>query len=191
MEVLILFCLSILIFFLLYFAYKNLDRKVWKSKTSEIELYFDDNWKLIKPYMDKREKILVGIIDRNDHSSLMIKVVKDYPDAGLSDEAYFEATRMQMLSINIKNKFLRENIIEFKGVIFKRLVFMMNTNYGELIQHVYLNRNGDKLTGIQFSFPKNSVDEKLENIPAKLEKVLNNLVLNTHRTVIDNKILPS
>jgi hypothetical protein len=65
----------------------------WKSKVSDLELVFDDQWKLIQTNVDDQEKVLVGLVDQADHSSFTVKITRDVPKDQLSDELYFESIK--------------------------------------------------------------------------------------------------
>lgn len=147
---------------------QNSNDRIWKSKVSDLELVFNNQWKLIKPFVDNNNKILVGLTDQTDHSSLTVKITKDLPKDQVSDELYFGAIKEQMLNANSKNELITEDIIEFKETQFQRLIFSMVTKFGEMTHTVYTHRNGEKVIGIQFTYPK----KPIEKIPPKIEKLL-------------------
>jgi len=154
---------------------QNSNDGIWKSKVSDLELVFNNQWKLIKPYVDSNEKVLVGLTDPTDHSSLTVKITEDLPKETVSDERYFGAIKEQMLNANSENQLVEENKIEFKGIEYHRLIFFMTTKFGEMTHTVYTHRNGEKAIGIQFTYPKNLTEKPTEKIPSKISKLLNEM----------------
>jgi hypothetical protein len=140
-----------------------------------LELNFNDNWELIIPVLDTDHKTLVGIKDNNDNSSLTIKITEDIPKEQLSDDTYFDAVQEQMLNANSENKLLTRDKMVFKKTKFNRMIFFMKTKFGEIIHTVYVHRNGEKIIGIQFSYPQNMILNPTEKVPTKIEKLLNDL----------------
>ena len=151
----------------------------WKSEITNLELNFNENWEIIKPDIDSEDEILIGIIDKRDNSSLTVKISEDVSKEILSDESYYNFTKMQMLSENNRNELITEDEIEFKGAKFHRMILLMKTKYGKMIHTVYIHRNEEKkkITGIQFSYPEKLVDNPIEIIPLKLKEILNNMKL--------------
>jgi hypothetical protein len=152
---------------------QNSDKETWKSKVLKLELTFESNqWEIITPFLDTENKIIIGLIDKTDHSSIVVKITQDVPKEQLSDEQYNIAIKEQMLQVNAENKLINDDKINFKGLIYKRLVFFMKTKYGDFVQTIYIHRNGEKIIGIQSSYPKNLVKKLNEGLPSKIEKVL-------------------
>jgi hypothetical protein len=77
-----------------------------------------------------------------------------------------------MLNANSKNKLVTEDELEFKGNQYHRLIFFMTTKFGEMTHTVYTHRNGEKVFGIQFSYPKKLTKEPAEELPMKIEELL-------------------
>ncbi len=123
---------------------QNSTNSVWKSKRSSLELVFNNQWKLIKPYLDEDEKVIVGLADQTDHSSFTVKITEDYPKAIVSDERYFNAIKEQMLNANSRNKLIEEGEVKFKEGYYYRLIFFMITKFGEMTHTVYTKRDGEK-----------------------------------------------
>ena len=156
---------------------QNLEINTWKSKVSDLQVAFNSQWKIMPLFLDTDDKILIGLKDESDHSSIVIKITLDYSKEQLSDEQYFDAVKKQMLKANAENKLLFEDEIEFKKLKFKRLIFSMKTKFGRLIQTIYIHRNGKKMTGIQFAYPEKLKEKSIDKIPTKIEKVLSDLIL--------------
>ncbi len=147
----------------------------WKSEKTNLELTFNDKWELIIPNLDTDNKTLVGIKDNSDNSALTVKITDDVPKAQLSDEYYFEAIKEQMLNANSENELVTEDKIDFKGTEYHRLIFSMKTKFGEMTHTIYTHRNGEKLVGIQFTYPKNLTEKPIVKIPLKIEEILNGM----------------
>lgn len=167
--------LSIMLLVLLNCSDKS--NNVWKSQTSELQLTFNQNWKLISPVLDTENKTIVGVTDNSDNASLVLKIVDDFPGNVLSTSDYSEVLKSQMLSANAKNKFHIEDEITFKEMIFQRMIFSMHTKFGELTMHVYTNRNGKKLTGIQMAFPPDKNLKNVTQLPSKMQELLDGLII--------------
>ncbi len=144
----------------------------WKSEKNNLELNFSDNWELIIPTLDTYKKTLVGIKDNNDNSSLTVKITDDVSKDQLTDEFYFDAIKEQMLNANSDNKFVIEGKVVFKGIEFHRLIFFMATKFEEMTHTIYTHRNGEKMIGIQFSYPKSLTENPTGSIPMKIEELL-------------------
>ena len=149
----------------------------WKSEKTNLELNFNDKWELILPNLDTDNKTLVGIKDNSDNSSLTVKITDDIPKEQLSNEYYFGAIKEQMLNANSENLLVAEDKIEFNGTEYHRLIFFMTTKFGEMTHTVYTHRNGKKVIGIQYTYPKNLIENPTEKIPLKIEEVLNGMKL--------------
>ena len=144
----------------------------WKSEKTNLELNFNDTWELIIPNIDIETQTLVGIKDNSDNSSFTVKITDDLPKDQVPDEYYFTAIREQMLMENPKNELVAEDTVELKGVEYHRMIFYMTTKFGEMTHTIYTHRNGEKVNGIQFTYPKSLVKSPTEIVPLKIEKLL-------------------
>lgn len=154
---------------------QNAANTVWKSAYSDLQLTFDSHWQQINPHLDSENKTLFGIIDKTDHSSVVVKITRDVPKDQLSDEEYEEAVKVQMLKGNSENKLLIHDKIIFKGIQFNRQIFFMKIKYGQFVSTDYVYRNGTIMIGIQFSYPVSEVKKYENDIPAKIEKILSDM----------------
>ncbi len=121
---------------------QNSENIVWKSDYSELQLKFDDNWQIIKPYVDSQKKNLFGIINKKDNSSVVVKITNDVRKEHLSDLVYEDAIKDQMLKGNNENKLLVHDKIDFKGLKFTRLTFLMKIKFGYFVSIGYTHRTG-------------------------------------------------
>tara|TARA_B000000475_G_C15728694_1_gene337648 strand:+ start:22 stop:540 length:519 start_codon:yes stop_codon:yes gene_type:complete len=160
-----------------FFSFTAFSNNDWKSKYSNIEIKYGDNWSLIPLQIDNNEKTIVGIIDNSDKSSIVIKLTADVPKEQLSDSTYLEAIKHQMLNQHSSNKILNSEKIQFKGKTYYSVSILMHTKHGQLIQKLYLNRDGKKIKSIQISFPSLDKTKSPVEIPAKITKVLQSLVV--------------
>ena len=149
----------------------------WKSQKTNLELNFDNRWELIIPNLDTENKTLVGIKDNTDNSSLTVKITDDIPKEQLSDDYYFDAIQKQMINANPENKLLVRDKIEFKESEYNRFIFSMKTKFGKMIHTIYTDRNGNKVIGIQFSYPEGLIENPIDKVPTKIEKILIDLKL--------------
>ena len=144
----------------------------WKSEKTNLELNFNDRWELIIPNLDTENKTIVGIKDNKDNSSFTVKITNDVPVEQVPDEYYFSAIKEQMLNANSKNELVIEDKIDFKGTIYHRMIFFMTTKFGDVTHTIYTHRNGEKVIGIQFTYPRELVKKPNEMIPSKIDKLL-------------------
>ncbi|WP_417354075.1 hypothetical protein [Flavobacterium sp.] len=149
--------------------------EIWQSANSNIQLKFDNNWELIKPFVDTEDKVLVGLTDRGDHSSIVVKFEDDVSKEVLSDENYMDAFKSQMLKANSGNKLLIQDEIVFKDRKFTRLVFFMNTKYGDFIVTNNISRDGIKFLSIQVSCPKDLIKTPGKDMPDKFDRILSDM----------------
>lgn len=127
--------------------------QIWKSKFYNVSLSYDSTWSKM-PVLDSKEKILFGLIDKNDGKSLLLKIAEDVPQKTLSDSLYFSATKEQMLNANSRNKFLGESDTVLDGKKFHVLMFEMQTSkWGVLKQYGFIYRDGINMISIQLSYP--------------------------------------
>lgn len=151
----------------------------WKSQKNNLQLNFTNKWELIHPILDTDKKTLVGVKDNNDNSSFIIKITEDVSKELLSDDNYLDIVQEQMLSTNSENKLLIRDKIVFNKTEFNRMIFFMKTKFGKVIHTVYTHRNGDKIIGIQFSYPEALNENPIENTPAKIDTLLKGVKFNT------------
>jgi len=147
----------------------------WYSDHTNLELIFDENWKLIVPYYDTEKNTMVGIKDNSDDSSFIVTIKNDVSKEQVSNELYFDFIKDKMINASPDNKLLYEEEIDFKEDKFQRLVFLMHTKYGEMIQNVYINRDGVKSLTVQFVYPALNYSNPPYNYPPKFELLLDNL----------------
>ncbi|MFL9837136.1 hypothetical protein ABS768_06480 [Flavobacterium sp. ST-75] len=118
---------------------------------------------------------MVGIVDKTDNASLIVKIVPDVSKSQVSDEQYYEALKKQMVESNPGNQLLFEGELGFKDQKFKRFIFLMNIKYGNFVSNDYIHRDGDKLTSVQFSYPNNLIGDYIPPVPDKIQKILNDI----------------
>ena len=99
------------------------------------------------------------------------------PKDRLSDLDYYDSIEQQMLNAHSSNTLLLKDNIVFKEREFKRMIFSMNTEFGEMIHSIYAHRDGQKITGIQFTYPRNLTDNPTKNVPTKMQVLLDGLKL--------------
>lgn len=149
----------------------------WKSEKNNIELYYGENWELIIPTIDFDQNTLVGIKDISDNSSFIVKITNDVSKKQISDKYYISAIREQMLNENPNNKFIDEDTINLKGIEFHRMIFFMSTKHGKITHTIYIHRNGKKMIGIQFTYPKYLTENPMKSIPSKIEDILKRMII--------------
>ena len=149
----------------------------WKSDKTNLELNYNKSWQLIVPYLDTDTKTHVGLIDKSDHASFIVTISGDVSQEVLSDDDYLSAVKEQMISANTRNRLLKQDKIGFKGKKYHRLIFYMQTKFGEMYSTTYIHRDGTQTTGIQFNYPCNFKESPIKTIPAKFQQLLTDLML--------------
>ncbi|MFD2601107.1 hypothetical protein [Flavobacterium suzhouense] len=169
----------ILLFLLLFnsiFSFsQNSEKGIWKSSYSELRLKFDENWQLITPQLDSERKTMIALTDSKDHSSITVKITDDVPKEQLSDEAYNDAVKEQMLKADAENKFLVQEVIDFKEKKFTVQIFLMKTKFGDFALTCYTYRDGRKVKSIQLAYPRSLVSNPGKELPEKIKKVLSDM----------------
>ena len=148
---------------------------VWKSNYCKFRLEYDSPWEIIDCFSDNHDKIMVGVVDKADNASLIVKITPDVSKNQVSDEQYYEALKKQMIGSNPRNQLLFEGELGFKGQKFKRFIFSTNIKYGDFVSNIYIYRGGDKFTSIQFSYPNNLIGDYIPPVPDKIQKILNDM----------------
>ena len=147
----------------------------WKPKYSDfdLELVFNDKWELSKP-IDNDDMVLVMLSDSTDYSSFSVKIEPDFSKDLISDKDYFEGIKIHFLDLP-ENQLIKEDYTNFQGIEYKRLIFLMKRDFGEMTHTIYTYRNEKKVININFSYPKNLIEKPTEKIPLKIEELLNRM----------------
>jgi hypothetical protein len=157
----------------------NSENSIWESQFNQIKIEYSNEWEIIKPLIDKTDKTVIGIIDKTDGKSYVIKVTQDVPQEKLSDEDYYEFTRKQMLESHPDNKLIGEKQKQVYNKSFNEMRFEMNTKqWGKLIQHVLIHRTGEKIIGLQISFPYTKELDSNGELPKQLQSLQNGILIN-------------
>ena len=151
--------------------------RTWVSKHHPVHLYLPDGWTLIRPFLDSKTAVTVGIVNATTNQSLVIKVTQDVSDELVSDDLYRDAIIQQMVAAADGNKFIDESSVVFQGAPFNKMRFLMNhQKLNRLVcQNLFVRRTGEKSIACQVNYPVKS-DRDLDT-PPEIDTLLERIKL--------------
>jgi hypothetical protein len=138
----------------------------WQSQFHPLKLTYKDPFARIDPSEDSNEKALIGLIDKSDGASYVVRIGRDLPLDDVSDDNLYLAMKKQMIQAHKGNKLISESDVKLHGSTFHHLRFeMFNAKFNKpMCIDAYSRRTGKWSISVQWSFPYvGQLTEKLKS----------------------------
>ena len=128
----------------------------WQSEHHPVSATLLDGWEkshLNAPgdTIDQPDKLLMAFLNNSAPLSYIIRLEPDAPLDQLPLDVYFDAVETQYTSAGYE--LIDESDVEFHNQSFHRLRLRGNGTKGPLCQSIFIHRDGEQLTTIQWTFP--------------------------------------
>jgi len=132
---------------------------------------YSNIWEVIGTF-DSNERTLFGLIDNTDGKYYTVEITKLSTKKHLTDEQYHEETKKYYLSLNSKNRILKEEEIQFHGdTYYKHEILFHNNKWGLTKLYDIVKRNEEIVVGITISFPIKADEVEIIKMPSELTKL--------------------
>lgn len=149
---------------------------IWKSKNNQIVLSYDNNWQLVSPKLNKEHGSVVRLNNRSSNSSIVF-ISEDITEV-MPSSSSIETLKYLNLVFHQNNELVVEDEITFKNARYKRTIFYLTTKQGEITNTIYTRTHGNRVTTIQFTYPKASNSQPTTVIPPAIAAVLQAMTVN-------------
>ncbi|MDG5491538.1 hypothetical protein [Psychroserpens sp. SPM9] len=170
----------ILIGFLISCSCKNSSNiKGFEAKQHPFSIrYNSQQWRVIQPVYNLKDKVLFSLIDDTDKASFVLKITKDTSQDNLSNSVYYEAVKQMVLDTHEFNSFYQERNTEINGQSFHQLNFLIFVDDQYMLHEVLLKRTGAITYIIQLSYPREETGIYIFSPPEKIKTLLNSIQLD-------------
>jgi hypothetical protein len=156
---------------------KNVSEEI-TSKHHNIKIRYTAPWQIIPKGIDRQDKVLLGLVDNNDHSSYTLRIAEDISKELLPDDQFYLNSKNQILQANNSNELLDEKDVSFHGENYHLQIFILHSKFGLLKLYYYSLRVEGYYYAVQVAFPVKESDANNAVIPEKLLFLDKNVSIN-------------
>ena len=152
--------------------------QTWKSTFHNLEFAYGKSWRLAEVF-DRREKLLVAVIDERNDISVMFKIDSFNSASMPSEHEFFSKVKNQIPDIYPQATLLVEEDKIFLNNNYRHLLFTAQTARRRMQFRIYSKIVGNYTYNIHIYYPRTWAKHPKRGIPKKIKKLLDSTLLKT------------